>query len=250
MMDRNDFLIDAPDATKIWRFLDFTKFVDLLEHRSLFFCRADRLGDQFEGSFTRHEKLNHEFMDTMEEYKVAPGEITVSDFYSKAGRWLRQWILVNSWHMNECESAAMWRLYTQTNQSIAVESTVGRLKSSITQPGTYYTQMEYLDYTNDSPRVHNPYARKLRSFAHENEFRALRLALPTRLENGTPYLDLWRENQSSGEYVSARLETLVVRVYVSPGSPDWFFELTAAVTKRYGLAVAVQRSSLDSEALF
>jgi hypothetical protein len=37
-----------PDNTPIWRYLDFAKFVLLLTERSLFFCRADLLGDKFE----------------------------------------------------------------------------------------------------------------------------------------------------------------------------------------------------------
>lgn len=34
----------------IWRYMDFTKFVDLLDTKTLFFTRADRFDDQFEGS--------------------------------------------------------------------------------------------------------------------------------------------------------------------------------------------------------
>ena len=40
---------DDPNAS-VWRYLDFTKFVDMLERRQLFFARADKLGDPFEGS--------------------------------------------------------------------------------------------------------------------------------------------------------------------------------------------------------
>jgi hypothetical protein len=35
----------------IWRYMDFTKFVALLEARSLFFVRVAHLDDPFEGSF-------------------------------------------------------------------------------------------------------------------------------------------------------------------------------------------------------
>jgi hypothetical protein len=39
----------ANENAKIWRYMDFTKFVSLLEKKALFFCRADKLGDPFEG---------------------------------------------------------------------------------------------------------------------------------------------------------------------------------------------------------
>ena len=33
----------------LWRYMDFTKYVSLLEKRALFFARADKLEDPFEG---------------------------------------------------------------------------------------------------------------------------------------------------------------------------------------------------------
>ncbi len=37
---------------KIWRYLDFTKFLSYLDKKALFFTRADKLDDIFEGKFT------------------------------------------------------------------------------------------------------------------------------------------------------------------------------------------------------
>jgi hypothetical protein len=36
--------------TKIWRYMDFTKFISVLDTQTLFFSRIDLLGDKFEGS--------------------------------------------------------------------------------------------------------------------------------------------------------------------------------------------------------
>ena len=38
---------------KIWRYLDFAKFINILDKKSLFFSRVDKLGDPFEGSFPK-----------------------------------------------------------------------------------------------------------------------------------------------------------------------------------------------------
>ena len=38
------------DNSKIWRYMDFTKFIDMLDKSALFFTRVDKLGDPFEGS--------------------------------------------------------------------------------------------------------------------------------------------------------------------------------------------------------
>ena len=41
--------LDVP----IWRYMDFTKFVSLLQNRGLFFPTVTQLNDPFEGSFAR-----------------------------------------------------------------------------------------------------------------------------------------------------------------------------------------------------
>jgi hypothetical protein len=38
---------------KIWRYMDFTKFIDLLISDSLYFSRSDKFSDSFEGSLPR-----------------------------------------------------------------------------------------------------------------------------------------------------------------------------------------------------
>ncbi len=38
---------------KIWRYMDLTQFVSMLEERGLLFTRADLLDDKFEGTMSR-----------------------------------------------------------------------------------------------------------------------------------------------------------------------------------------------------
>src|SRR5260370_42500079 len=49
MFHPNDRFELPPEDTKIWRYLNFTKFVGLLETRSLYFSSLARLEDRFEG---------------------------------------------------------------------------------------------------------------------------------------------------------------------------------------------------------
>ena len=44
-----DFKI-PPRNQVLWRYLDFTKFVALLDTKALFFARIDKLEDRFEGT--------------------------------------------------------------------------------------------------------------------------------------------------------------------------------------------------------
>ena len=47
-----EFEEPSNENIKIWRYLDFTKFVSYLDRKALFFTRADKLDDRFEGKFT------------------------------------------------------------------------------------------------------------------------------------------------------------------------------------------------------
>lgn len=55
-MSKEFFTVPFPiedEQSTIWRYMDFTKFVSLLDKGSLFLCRADNLEDPFEGSSSK-----------------------------------------------------------------------------------------------------------------------------------------------------------------------------------------------------
>src|SRR3954466_4331681 len=54
-LDANEPVFVGPEDPDgfIWRYMDFTKFVDLLDSKRLFFSRGDLLGDPFECSYPR-----------------------------------------------------------------------------------------------------------------------------------------------------------------------------------------------------
>ena len=106
------------DEAKIWRFMDFEKFVDLISCRSLYFARVDRLGDPFEGSLLPEKLLK------------ADGDYSFLTAAQKEqqrslGQDHRMRTVVSCWDLNEHESAAMWRLYMPEGKGLAIRSTVG-----------------------------------------------------------------------------------------------------------------------------
>ena len=56
MYEEHPVFNPPPDDAILWRYMDFTKFVSLLEKQALFFARADKLGDSFEGSLSQVNK--------------------------------------------------------------------------------------------------------------------------------------------------------------------------------------------------
>ena len=102
------------------KYLDFTKFVSLLETKSLFFVSADHLNDPFEGSLSA---LNKELQPSLFERKFFKNQINRSE--------MRTRVAVSCWHINTHESAAMWKLYAKTNEAVCIQSTYKRLRAAL-----------------------------------------------------------------------------------------------------------------------
>jgi len=239
--------------TKIWRYLDFVKFVSLLDKKALFFCRADMLGDPFEGSFS---KANVRLRPMV--YK-GDSEIDLKQ-YSLTLKEIPRFTIINCWNISPHESAALWSLYSRTGQGIAIQSTVNRLEqcfgsersqSGFIEPGIFIGKVKYVDYNNEEiPEGYliNPFFYKRKSFEHEKELRAIIMRYPTK-RRGVNFIkspDVF----TRGEYLDIDLETLVEKVYVSPMSPDWFKSLVESVMKKYGIDKKTAVSDLDDSPTF
>ncbi len=74
---------------------------------------------------------------------------------------LRFWVAVSCWHMSEHESAAMWNLYSKSEEAICIQSTYSELRNTFgvdVEIGT----VQYVDYDNDWI----PWQRDSGSFKH------------------------------------------------------------------------------------
>lgn len=224
---------------KIWRFMDFTKFVALLETRKLFFTRADKFDDPFEGSYS---KANQQLRPVV--YKDMTEDMLkkMSSIYIL----FRQHVALNCWHMNEYESAAMWKLYVKGNEGIALQSTFTLFKNSFnvhTEDDIFVGKVKYIDYEKDWMPEGNlfcPFMHKRISFEHERELRALLYRFPTKDEK----MDMSVTTIENGIFVSIDLNVLINAIFVSPTSPEWFYDLAQSIVRKYGLDKSVIQSSL------
>jgi hypothetical protein len=103
--------------------------------------------------------------------------------------------------------------------------------------------VNYIDYDKEwvpEDSIFNPFLFKRQSFQHEHEIRAIIYTKDSRIS-----CDLHKD--SNGLSISVDLNNLIDRIYVSPDSPDWFYELVKNVSCKYGIRKKVLKSSLDSE---
>jgi hypothetical protein len=223
---------DSPGCT-IWRYMDFTKFVSMLAKRGLFSPRVCCLDDPFEGSTPKANVLWRE--------ELATNHGLERDAFAPLGaglKWSRQWTLVNCWHMNDVESAAMWHLYSQSDEAIAIKSTFGLLDQCLGDH-CYIGMVEYLDYDSDTDVIESrnnlaTFVHKRKSFEHEKELRALFQDLPTiKRSDGLRAHDIHAEPHDNGRWVPVDLNELVTEVVVAPQAPPWFKELVEDVCDKY-----------------
>lgn len=221
------FVAPSPANTRIWRYMDFTKYMWLLQKRALFFPRADLLGDPFEGSLA---SANPSLWPVV--YPQIPLEAhnNMAPFRSI----LPQWTFINSWHASERESAAMWKLYLTTNEGIAVVSTYERLIQVLPE-NAYVGLVKYIDYDTEwmpDGNLFLPFLHKRKSFEHEREVRAIIMDAPSRNAEGQ-----WPLNASPGRTVPIDVSILIESVRVSPTAPAWLFDLIADTSQSVGIRV-------------
>ena len=265
MKEKNHPVFQAPENPniKIWRFMDFTKYVSLIATRSLFFSRIDKLAldDPYEGSMPISNILyqnNHISPEILEEQLVAIKE-------------RRNWAYANCWYMDDHESNLMWKAYTKNErEAIAIQSTYTLLreclpdyrKTRIKSP-THNTNdsidrymdigvVKYINTQESLPRNNTlwQFMHKRNYFKDEKELRALIIDMPV-IDLATGRASI--ENPTI-EGVSAKIDlnNLIQSVYVSPFAEDWFESLVKNVTQTYipKHKFSIQQSQMGGQPLF
>ena len=240
---------------QLWRYMDFTKYVAMLESRCLYFCRADHLGDPHESSMPLGmvkkyvadiRKLTEENSeDSVAKAKILQGNLSLFYQWSRSAAIM---MYINCWHMNKHESDAMWKVYLKGAEGVAVLSSPNRLVKSIeaSEQRISIGKVVYADYEkldlhgkDGGFNLLNFISRKRLSFRHEAEVRAVTWRNSDDLADEEGWIDA-----PPGIQVPADLHHLIRAVYVSPSSPPWFLGLVQAINDRYGIKAEVRQSRM------
>lgn len=165
----------------IWRYLDFDKFIWMLQRKALYMPRADQLGDAFEGSTTRGHLAQWKAAAEKEadETKRRNIEGAISQLSDFAREFLPM-TYVSCWHMSEVESHAMWKLYTKSSMAVAIASTFGRLENLLPDHANVGI-VRYVDfdkYTYPTENLFHRIMHKRHFFSYEQEVRAVVQSVP------------------------------------------------------------------------
>lgn len=229
----------ADPNIKIWRYLDIAKLLAVIEHESLYFPCLATLEDPLEGF------LNQATVEKMRKLPDGAGDQeilkmkAVVEHNLRVFKESRNWLYVSSWHMNNYESAAMWKLYASHNSGVAIQSTYGRLKDSLNKDEISVSigTVKYIDERNDIiswGNILNYGLHKRISFQHEQELRAIVMS-PT---------------FAAGCLVKVDIKRLIEKIYVSPDSEAWIQKLLQKVMSRYNFEIPVEQSQLNQDPLY
>lgn len=240
--------VDIP----VWRYVDLPKLISLLSSKSLWFSRADFLGDSHEGSVGSATAVLRE-----QQYRsvgFSPGAdpaVIESNLRDMPGlsRAFTRFTYVNCWHMNEDESMGMWQIYGGGGSPVAVRSTYKRLQVSLGGPEpTYLGQVRYVDPDVDVVpwgNTFSPFVHKRRAFSHERELRAVVTLLPD--SGGT--LDLSTKS-APGVAIPVKLSSLVESVVIGPDQPAWYEDVVRSTVAAFAPDLSVERSRLDTDPIW
>ncbi|RTY85890.1 hypothetical protein [Flavobacterium sp. RSP15] len=230
LTNKNIKLPEDPN-TVVWKYLDLSKFLDLLLSQKLFMSRSDKFEDQYEGTFSE---------PTFEEIKKL--SIDNPDFlnYYKTHR---EKVAISSWHINEYESFAMWQIFTQNSEGLAIQSTIGRLQQALapeTNFNQYIGEVNYIDYKKEHIPFDDlffPFLFKRKSFQYEGEVRII-------TDIGESDIKI-----NDGLKINVDINQLIEKIYIHPKSENWYKNLVIQLVKQLGFNFTIEKSDLESDIL-
>ncbi len=262
---------------KIWQYMELAEFVSMLHRKALFFVKANKLRDPYEGIMPQFNNLirspgyskenqqqSHSQEQSNPNIQKLP-QITIQQF-----QLYRELVLINPWHYNEYESAAMWNLYSHENAGIAIQSTTRKLSKCFDdnkEDTIWIGKVQYLDFSKDGANewdnLIQAFVTKRKSFEYENEIRAVTcMPADANLSKESIVKTANREDlffssspkdrvinpkdlTDKGKYVSADLQTLIEKVYIAPYAEPWFEEVLESLLSKYELnTTTVTKSDL------
>lgn len=240
---------------RIVKYMDLTKFVSLLQKKSLFFCRLDKLEDHFEGTTAKSNwKKRYEWHAMRhlrsEKFKKLTNEEILKNVEEdfEAERKMKALRCICCWNISDFESAALWKIYSNFSQGIMITSQISSLIESFkeTQENVDLSEVKYLNHSIDDMPDGNmmyPVIHKNKAYSYEKE---LRLIHTVDFGNGLLY-DWSKEEIEQGKYLILNLDKLIDEVILSPYSPNWYIELIENLCEIYGLKTKIMKSELSRE---
>lgn len=209
---------------KIWRFMSFIKFKDLICSRTLHYARLDQFIDRLEGvsplSSIRAILSDERLIDEQKHETIRLYQIRMENN--------RKTSFACCWHINENVNKDLWNVYLDDfSESIAIQTKISKL-DKITQESVFPILNEPVRYF-DEPYYNQsaywfPTLFKRSSFKYESEFRSILFGYGCELP---------------GLKVPIEPDKLIEGIYVHPKASIEFYNQICVMVEENGLKIPI-----------
>lgn len=159
---------------------------------------------------------------------------------------------LNCWHINNNESASMWKCYVEDNEGIAIQSNYKRIQETLkaVKENVGISKVRYIDFNNDnvvfnhlteypidSYSILSPLIHKRIEFEGEKEFR-IYYKDDNNVEN--------KPIKPKGLNIKIDLNILIDKIIINPNADCEIINKIKDITKVYGYSFDICTSKLSS----
>jgi len=229
------------------------KFVSMIQSESLYLSRLDQLDDKYEGRLSLKDQVDCCNRIPSKEYIIARRlfnkdtnrNIDANDPIGRdelplflklldlTNRQKRDCVYANCWHINSSENYALWKIYTNNDDGIAIKTTVGNLRDCILhKDGFCIGKVKYYNYRTENANpnsisIFDLSLRKRKEFEYENELRLISWFMDKPI-------------------IKVDLNKLIDEIYISPFSPEPLKGVVESIRSNYVLIKKINKSDLNS----
>lgn len=273
-----------PVSTRLWRYTDLSKFVELLTSRQLWLTNVEVMAsfDPYEG-WPGPVRFPHRLWKSIEEVPEMLRTQILRIYMRKEGdtpqKAYRAWVMmeeqaclfaqygrrnyyINCWHAAGHESIAMWRIYAAPGAGIAIASNGARLETALDSNSEKLNlgAVRYRDpneFEIGTKNGFDPFMIKSTSYEYEHEVRLVHW--DTKDAHNPVSNFAWNEETmrfddivedprplNPGFGLQCDIDVLVERVIVSPYAPSWYVPMIKRLRDQLGFAFPVEASKLLS----
>lgn len=245
--------------TKVWRYIDFSRFISIIENKTIHFSPVNAFEDIHDGIFNCLDKDNHYDIQTNGRIvpiaAPSPGSMNaenadrIKEFITLFHQVILHATGVSCWRLDDHESHAMWRIFIRADEGLAIESTIDKLTSSISAGECHLTigKVKYIDYATQKIPIAdlmNAFFYKNKYFEHEKELRLICYRIDG-VSSEPVSVPNYRPLPACGLDLPVDVSKLINAIYISPYAPKWFSDLVERVVQRYGLDITIYPSNIE-----
>ena len=248
----------------IWRYMDLASFMSLVLEKKLMFRRAScfkdyydtfvdlddeskkhliellKKGEQQSGSFYKVQKIS---LTDNDKYPIQPmfqdNKIHIRFDESRQHFGLYDITYCTSWHENNHENYALWKIYLGNKpEGVAIKTSVKKIRNILNNQsddffiGRIFYDSSKINIIKGRKSNHTIILRKREEYEYEKEIRIYTIDENRRISR--PYLYLPITN----------IEDLIEELWISPFVGNWFSETIHSFIKQNNLNIKVEHSSI------